>query len=270
MIVYPCFCAKILALFPIPSKGHKNAMIAIAETLAERGHQVIVVSPYPHPTKMKNIHDIVLNELVDGLGPDHLNWFEMQKAQGPTLCLKMIAPMQKTAREMYQALMGNDEFRNLLEKRDVDLVFFDSIVGEFAYVISDHLKVPFVTQSSAPDPPYNVLVAMGGAMNYATVPSTASDVGNPRQMTFFQRLVNMLATETFKRMLKVAITDMLDEMVKQDFPDSRPIAEIMGETSLHFVNAHPTTSVMRPLPPTIIPIGASHIRTPKPLPTVKQ
>ena len=262
-------CANILAIFPIPSKGHKNAMVPIAETLAARGHKITLVSPYPLPNKVENIDDVVISELADLLGPDDINWFEMQK-EGMKKKLQMSSIMQDMMKKMYSAVINNQKVRAILERKNpVDLLFFDALGCDFGYIISDHLQVPFVTQSSGHEPPYNVLLAMGGSMEYASIPSIVTDIEDPRRMNFFQRLINVVSTEALIISHRLMFTSMVQDLAEKDFPNSRPIAEIIKDTSIIFINRHPATAVMRPLPPTVVSIGPSHTRPANPLSEVR-
>jgi glucuronosyltransferase len=56
--------AKILGLFPLPSKSHMAVNVAIVKELAERGHDVTVVSPFPEKSEIPNYKNIVLDENI--------------------------------------------------------------------------------------------------------------------------------------------------------------------------------------------------------------
>ncbi|KAJ3652823.1 hypothetical protein Zmor_018755 [Zophobas morio] len=56
--------AKILAVFSMPSYSHFQLGFRIAKELADRGHQVTAISPYPQKTPIKNYKDVSLEELV--------------------------------------------------------------------------------------------------------------------------------------------------------------------------------------------------------------
>ena len=56
--------AKILGLFPFPSKSHMAVNVAIVKELAERGHEVTVVSPFPEKSEIPNYKNIALNENI--------------------------------------------------------------------------------------------------------------------------------------------------------------------------------------------------------------
>jgi glucuronosyltransferase len=53
--------ARILGLFPLPGKSHMRVNSALVKELANRGHEVTVVSPYPENNTILNYKDIALD-----------------------------------------------------------------------------------------------------------------------------------------------------------------------------------------------------------------
>jgi len=76
-------------------------------------------------------------------------------------------------------------------------------------------------------------------MDYAFVPSLMTTFSN--QMSFTERLANLLTTEMFKPIRKFFLLDLLDGHIKKDFPEARSIAEVERDVALAIVNSHPTT-----------------------------
>jgi glucuronosyltransferase len=56
-------CARILFVFPIPSYSHYQLGFRMAKELAERGHQVTSINPYPQKTPIKNYKDVSVEEI---------------------------------------------------------------------------------------------------------------------------------------------------------------------------------------------------------------
>lgn len=60
---------KILGIFHTSSKSHYIAGGALMKGLAEKGHDVTVISPYPQDRPLKNFHDVAVQgveELIAG------------------------------------------------------------------------------------------------------------------------------------------------------------------------------------------------------------
>jgi len=51
-------CSRILCLFPSPSRSHVIIATALLQELAEKGHEVTMLSPFPLDTPIKNYRDI--------------------------------------------------------------------------------------------------------------------------------------------------------------------------------------------------------------------
>lgn len=107
---------------------------------------------------------------------------------------------------------------------------------------------------------------MGAEMDYASVPTLLNGFSN--QMSFWQRMINMIQCEVLLFIYKAAVYWALDDAVKAKFPDVRPIEEIHRNASLLIINNHPATAWQRSLPPNVVSIGPTHVRPAKPLPQV--
>lgn len=56
--------ARILGIFHMPSKSHHILGSKLLKSLAERGHEVTMVSPYPFKEKINNYTDIFLEDML--------------------------------------------------------------------------------------------------------------------------------------------------------------------------------------------------------------
>ena len=78
----------------------------------------------------------------------------------------------------------------------------------------------------------------------------------------------MVFDEIFLFVRKRIVLRRLDDLVRPDFPNARPIEKIERSAQLCLASYHSATAWPRTLPPTFIPIGALHVRHAKPLPNV--
>ena len=258
--------ARILVLYPVCSRSHKFTTVPLFEELAKRGHQITVFSPFQPTKTIENVHEVVLKGVSDFIESSEMNWFEMEKS-GAFQIFETMVHMRTMVKIGYEALMSHPEFRDILEKRSVDLIIFDALFNEFTYAIADHLKVPYIKHDPSSGLPSN-LDTMGVYQEYASIPTAFSDISETR-MTFFQRLGNMMQSEMFTLFYKMFVRNLMEGMTQKDFPGSRSYAELERETSLFILNSHPTTARPRSLPPNVITLGALHTRPAQPLPQVK-
>jgi predicted CoA-binding protein len=60
-------CSKILFIAPMPAHSHFTLAFRLAKELADRGHEVTCINPYPQERAIKNYRDIPVVELVEYL-----------------------------------------------------------------------------------------------------------------------------------------------------------------------------------------------------------
>ena len=255
---------RILVLAPVCSKSHKISFMPIVEALAEKGHQVTVVTPFAPDRQKENINEIVLDR--NSLEELNTDWFKIQNQNFAEKIKWTVTVFQTTMKEGYITLMNNKEFIEIVRNRAVDLVVVDAILNDFVLPIVDHLNVPYIFYSPASNVPW-VLNALSVPHEYASVPVGVGDCGS--QMTFMQRVKNIFSAELFFLLRKVMWFNVIEELIEKDFPNSRSILEIERDAELCILNSHPATAWARPLPQNVIPIPALHTRPAKPLPQVR-
>lgn len=57
--------AKILGVFPVPSKSHFFVGQAIMKALHEAGHEITLISPFPRSKPIENWRDIEIPEMIE-------------------------------------------------------------------------------------------------------------------------------------------------------------------------------------------------------------
>ena len=167
----------------------------------------------------------------------------------------------------YEFLKTNEEFQSFIKEGDIDLVIADAFLYEYILNIVDRLKLPLVLHCSSQGLPYT-LQSMGASNDYASIPTAITDFDD--QMSFTQRAINILQAELLTLVGEYFVFGPLEERMRIDMPNMRPLSEIKKDTSLLLMNIDPSTSWPRSLPPSIIPLGALHARPAKPLPEVPQ
>lgn len=254
---------RILMLAPVCSKSHKISFMPIIEALAEKGHQVTVVTPFSPENQIENVREIVVgNNIFTGMD---INWFQMSREGFFEFFGRTIKMFRMTMTIGYEQLVSNKDIQEIIQSRDVDLVIVDAILNDFVLPLVDHLNVPYIFYSSAASVPW-VMDAINAPLQYATVPGGLGDSGS--EMSFMERLANMLSSELFLLVRKIFWLHALDDRAIKDFPNTRTIAEIERDSQLCILNSHPATAWTRPLPQNVIPIPALHTRPAKPLPQV--
>lgn len=57
--------AKILGVFPMPAPSHFFTGFRIFKELADRGHEVTMISPYPRDKPIKNYRDVSIAGIAE-------------------------------------------------------------------------------------------------------------------------------------------------------------------------------------------------------------
>lgn len=177
--------SRILFLFPSPSKSHLIIVQGLSTTLAEKGHDVTVISSFPLSKPMKNYRDIespiyagaveIMKEMVDN--PNQSIVKRMPQV------IKMMTDSAKSMMEM-------PEYKRILREEKFDLVIVGVILNNFLLGVGDHFKCP------------TIMLSVGGGFTQSNLV-----VGNPlsidsvphlffgekvKQLTFLDRFKNLL------------------------------------------------------------------------------
>ncbi|KAL3267334.1 hypothetical protein HHI36_011465 [Cryptolaemus montrouzieri] len=84
LILFLCFiqqapCAKILAVFHMPSISHYRAGVSLVKILANAGHEVTLVSPIGEKNPPKNYRDIILHGIYNETKNDEVFFYMLHK-----------------------------------------------------------------------------------------------------------------------------------------------------------------------------------------------
>ena len=261
IVVHVCGGARILFMGILGTVSHKRFYMPMAESLAERGHNVTVVSRFaPAGEPIENIREIVVDlSVLYG----SVDYFNVRSFRGIISIVPIYITFGRKMQNIYDILMQHQEFRLLLQNEKFDLVVVDACINEFIYPIADTWKVPIVTVSPIIE---NMVVNMGTPRHLASFPGLWSE-GSDR-MSFRERLSNTIGTMISVVARKYFILHALNSKIQKDFPHMRTIQEVEKDISLCIVNSNPAYNFLRPLPPTVIEVTGIHIKPPKPLPSV--
>lgn len=255
---------KILGVFPYPGKSHFYIFEAIMKGLADKGHDVTVISMNPQKSPYPNYRDVELTN--DETGSTDL--IKMDELPAGRL-IQYGAPLMLHSFAMDNCNMHlpSKQLKTFLEEnQQYDVAIIESFNTDCFYPIVYKLKVPFITISSSILMPWNY-EHLGNPNNPAYMPQHFLHFTD--QMTFWQRVENTLAIAYTKAIYKFLMTPFADDVVAKVFGQDVPRpADIVKNASLMFINTHVSISGSKPLVPGIIEIGGVHVKKPKPVPKV--
>ncbi|XP_033249912.1 UDP-glucuronosyltransferase 2B1-like [Drosophila miranda] len=265
--------ANILGLFTSLSPSHLIIQMSVAKALAERGHNVTVVSVLKPDITHKDIN--VIQVPLSKEDTEHLSGlFEKMGKNNDKNMLVAMFRMFGHMRFMFHKIadaLKDTRVRDLYVNKDYsfDLVLSGFALNYYQMGFAQKVKAPvIVVATSQPWLLLNNLIGNPEELSY--VPDLNDSVEKGKGMTFRQRLINYLMGIGYKVFAK--ITERRNKMVYKelfgDDPHMPEYSEMMKNASLVFCASHAISEgPIRPNVPGVIEIGGIQVKdTPTPLP----
>ncbi|KAH8383515.1 hypothetical protein KR009_009066 [Drosophila setifemur] len=266
--------SNILGLFPSLSPSHLIIQMSAAKVLAERGHNVTVVTVLKPIVTHKNINLIQVplskedaQQMSDTVGA-------MTKSDNSNLVLSMFRNAGQMG-FMFQKMsdvLKDPKVQDLYLNRGnkFDLVISGYFMNDYQLGFARKVNAPVIVLATMlPNQILNGLIGNPMELSYVTPFSGALEPG--KGLTFSQRFVALITCLGFG--LFVQLTESRNKaLYKELFTDTDPTMpeyhEMLRNTSLIFFASHaPSEGPIRPNVPAAIEIGGIQIKDkPDPLP----
>ena len=248
---------NILFLYPNCSPSHKNVAVPTMLGLADRGHNVTVISSFktePH----KNLRDIIPFNNFDYIP----NTYALELRRRGLLGNLLIdySHLYDFCDKVYE----NEEVKELL-KQKFDLILMDAFTNECMLGLIYKLGAPFIITSPLPVA-HHVAAYVGNRLPLSFVPHFIVPFGH--QMTFLERAMNILGNQIGTHIF-VHTFPYHEQVYKKHLGNDLPgVYEILKNVSMILVNSHFDFNFPRPTLPDVVEVGAAHCRPGRPLPKV--
>ncbi|KAI5745163.1 hypothetical protein M8J76_008776 [Diaphorina citri] len=263
--------ANILAIFPSASYSHQMPFLAITRSLAQRGHNLTVITPNPSKEPIPNHTDIDISFTYNfwKAKGNETPLINLQETQSSFQILRLFANIAYTVLETQFNSTPVQDFVKYLdkEKPTFDLLLYEKImhtgylgilpkIGHPPSIAILTLPLPCVLDSS-----------LGYMCNPAVVPENML-MGFTNKMTFWERLQNHLFIFMMHIYLNTHVMKGQNELARKYFGHT-------GEPTLQEMDRNKSLLMMtnswlyqypRPVFPNTINVGPTHIGDPKPLP----
>jgi len=253
--------ARVLAVFPYNGHSHFAMVEPLMVALSERGHDVTVISPFPRRKHGKGGDGRYVDvDVSDALPPviGQLNVSEFTGYSNPITGLRDLCQMNHRVCEL---TFEHPRVRSLIRHSGpFDVVFVEAFSTECFAVFAHVFDAPLVfVRTSDYSPQLNHRVANPQNPTYL-VNHLLTFAGY--NMSFFQRLVNVMATVFGTVGFHAFSDDPSTELVTRYFgPDTPSVPNIAHRrTALVLVNTHHSLTQPRPLGPNVIEVGGIHIK----------
>ena len=264
LVSLPAFVqpARILAVAFVSSRSHKITYEPLLYELGARGHDVTVLAPYISGKTIKNVREIQTLD-VEAEFAKMPNAFEM-KEKGEDMSFPVVAKLfGKICAATYDL-----PHVKALEKEKFDLIIMQPIFNECvaAWVHQFNTSLLLVLPSIAPS---WISKHFGNPNPVSFIPHFMSGLLSD-EMSFFQRVKNIVVEVFFVVTLGVMYQPTMDGIFKEKMPNTPLLSsdELFKNASLILTNSHFSLSNPRPYLPDIIEVGGMHCRPAKPLPKV--
>ncbi|KAM7348770.1 UDP-glycosyltransferase UGT5-like isoform 2-T2 [Cochliomyia hominivorax] len=255
--------ARILGVFPSPSKSHVLIHCAVADALAEDGHNVTVIATVPNMIKKAKYKFIHVE------GPMFDNNFAQEMLNKPASIYRKFNGIIAHVINMANETINQPKIVNFLRTHkagDFDAVILGYFFNDFMLGFGAHFQCPIILSFMVqPIFPINKMIANPLEASY--VPTLYSGFKQP--MDFSSRVKNFLANGFEQLVLGNIIQKQLERMYGYNFPADRypPLEEVYKNVSLVLTNHHFSQGPIRPNVPALIEIGGIQIKEkPDPLP----
>ncbi|XP_015838842.1 UDP-glycosyltransferase UGT5-like [Tribolium castaneum] len=259
--------AKILGVMPVTGRSHYILVSTLMRALAEKGHDVTVISCWgeKNPPKNGTYRDIVVTgafeEMQKLMSGADMNLFDMD-SQNPLVGAIFMATMFPAMTEITLKHENVQKLINSGEKFDVVIV--EQFANDAQKGLSTHFGAPLVSLSGVGANYWaNALVGNPSPPSY--IPDIMLDYSVP--MAFCERVVNSFVYVFNELLHKFYIFRKHNEIMKKYIPNAPAhISDVLYNNSIILMNSHPSINQPVPYVPSMVDIGGFHVKPPKKLP----
>lgn len=255
---------RILGIFPSQDRNNYLTYRGLFQELANRDHEVTLISHFKHPNAPENYKDILLSDqpVLKGLSFESVITNEISRVPFETLV------STKAGNDDCKTLLNNHNVLHMLRtKPRFDVILVESYNSDCGLALAANFSAPYIAFNPQPIQPWQ-FSRLGINFNSAYTPLHGLPYG--RNPWFFDRLKSFVLYHISNWVYYIGsqVTDhvYLYKYLGDDLPSLETIA---SNASLVFVNTHPSLYAGDTRPNNLIDIGGIHVRPPKIIPTVR-
>lgn len=269
-IVKWTYSFNILVMFPHPGKSHFLTFVGLFKALAQKGHNLTVISHFPLEEQIPNYRDIEIGGFEVFLKSGVLDKLDISKLDSKGRFNKYFVSLilAHVADLSCNVGLGSETVQNFLkENNHFDVFITESFITDCFLTVAKKLNAPVVRIHTCTLMPFTSH-RFGNPDNPAYIPTNYLAYSD--KMTFFERLENTFVTVIISAFFNTVVLKN-DKRVSMKYLGefgSTLDSDIMND-SLLLVAIHFTLNYPRPLVPNMIEIGGIHIGKPNALSKVR-
>ncbi|XP_069686790.1 UDP-glucosyltransferase 2-like [Periplaneta americana] len=256
--------ARILGVFPLPSKSHQMIYRSLMRGLQLRGHEIVTITTDPvWDMNVKNYTEIDMSISVEYWEKRYI--FAAQEKRNMKI-FNLLSDMAEISTDLCRIMFQKPEVQKLLQGEnhfDVIIIEWLGCVCSNAYAY--HFSAPLIGIS-----PFALIHGGHDSVANPTNPTYITDINIPisDRATFWERLVRFLYSLLFRYIWFMIMMPAHDKIAKEYFGRDLPyVGDLQKNVSLLLVNYESKIAYTQPNVPAVVEIGGIHLREPQPLDT---
>ena len=252
--------AKILGIFHYPSYSHQVVYQRLVKDLADRGHQLTILTADRMNSSHPNITEIYLHSSYE----ENINFVECRQFFFAQIIISiLLAQFKRTERQLNQP-----EVQELIVNHKnyiFDLVILEYLLASPMLGFAELFDCPVIGISaiSIGIPVHELL---GNPIN----PSIFTEIILPAQhgrLKFVERFWSFWYYVVGSKIVYHTIVErIMTNQVKKYFVNfTGTMDDLEDRVDLVFVNTHPVLDYIRPITPNTVQLGFMHVEPPKPV-----
>ncbi|XP_072381212.1 UDP-glycosyltransferase UGT5-like [Diabrotica undecimpunctata] len=253
---------KILFVFPMPARSHYFLGNALAKGMVAAGHDVTMLAYFEekNPPPGGTYTNVLLPGIDKAVHKKPMNFFDLEHAPAAI----GIYFTHQIGNDLTKTMFEHENFKKLLaSNQKFDVIVMEQFCNDAMKVLGWYYDAPVIMFSTVGANLWiNPLVGNPNPLSY--VPDLHLDCS--QNMTLLQRVKNTLITVFQIVHNELIYLPAQREVLRQAFPKSPSLEDLMTNVSLVLLNSHESTSQPVPLVPNMINVGGMHISPGKGLP----
>ncbi|KAL0810817.1 hypothetical protein ABMA28_010129 [Loxostege sticticalis] len=262
-------CARILGIFPVPSKSHQIVFQSYTKELAKRGHELVIISPDPFPndTRPANVTDIDVSfsyafaAKMMGRKDGPLKRGVIMDADvviNTAFYLEMIKIVVDQINSPAVQSLINDK------NQKFDLIVVEGFY-DYQLILSHIFKAPVIMFTSFMGFPEHHEMLGGIARHPILYPHLHRN--NHDNLNLFQWARELYYEYEMYNLFVTKLDKKQDDLLKENFGHDAPtVNELRKNVDMLFLNSYAEFANNRPVPPNIIYLGAVQLQPRKEIP----
>ncbi|XP_011558972.3 UDP-glucosyltransferase 2 [Plutella xylostella] len=256
--------ARILCVYPVPFHSHQAVFNALSEALARAGHQVVALTPLPHPAPPPGLTQIDVHQLSYRLWEEGYKKFQHDNGGFGVDFITTWTQLSPVLHKIVESQIETPEMQAIIKdpKQHFDVILVEAVIP-LSIMVAARFKAPVIQVSSFFGGNDNFM-AMGVPVHPIIFPEFGAR--KTWKFSFWDKISSVYDFIRMRR-FESSIRATENAIIRKHFGENAPtVEELQKNIHMLFLNVHQIWDNNRPVPPSVLYMGALHVKKPKPIP----